>query len=134
MTIDTKICPNCKEDVSLQEIKDNFNLCYKCNSDLSDFKELKNFTKSNKKVTNELKDSNTESRKSTHVSPSSKSKISLSGVFILISGLCSLFSILIISTVDFSDWYRFSELLRFLGISGIISLCIGGILLIQHKD
>ena len=36
-----KSCINCKKEIILQKVKNNFNLCYLCNFDLSDMEELK---------------------------------------------------------------------------------------------
>ena len=35
-----KNCTKCKKEIVLQKVKNNFNLCYLCNFDLSDMKEL----------------------------------------------------------------------------------------------
>ena len=51
-------CIYCKKEVSLQKVKNNFNLCYLCNGELSNMKELKSF-----KVERDIKIKKTKSKK-----------------------------------------------------------------------
>ena len=127
-------CPNCKKEISLQKVTDNFNLCYHCNSDLNTSKELDNFKKSKETVVNKSKQSNSESRELTTRGAPPNRFIKYGGLFILLSGICSLIAILLISNTDFTELYKLSEILRFLGISGVVSLCIGGFFLILHSN
>ena len=127
-------CPSCKKEISLQKVIDNFNLCYHCNSDLNTSKELDNYKKSKETVTNKSKQSNSESRE-LNLRTTSNEVIKYGGLFILLSGICSLIVIIIISnTDDFTDLYKFSGMLRVLGISGVISLCIGGFFLTLYRN
>ena len=48
-------CNYCKKEVSLQKVKNNFNLCYLCDGDLSSMKDLESF-KTEEKIKSLIKE------------------------------------------------------------------------------
>ena len=50
-----KKCTGCEKEVILQEVKNNFSLCYLCNFDLSNIKELKSLKIDDKAKSEKIK-------------------------------------------------------------------------------
>ena len=138
---DKHVCPSCQKDVVLQQVADNYNLCYHCNSDLNTISALKNYypsdhasIKSQSKSKGKIKKHNKKIEKATSDELYNGQSIRNAGLFILLSGICSMLLTLIVSVTDISDIWDMIGLLKFLGISSVISLCIGGFYLMNHSN